>query len=92
LESQREPSLELAQGDGNLRHPLAPLEVRPPARPLNVVWQVAESLRAEALTPEVMPQSSAFAARAACPAALQRRQRHAHGDVLDVLRVARLLL
>ncbi len=64
FESQREPSLELAQGDGNLRYPLAPLEVRPPSRPLNVVWLVAESLRADALTPEIMPQSSAFAARA----------------------------
>lgn len=64
LEARRAPDVELGAEGGRLVYPLAPLEVERPARPLNVVWLVAESLRADALTPEIMPASSAFAARA----------------------------
>lgn len=64
IEARREPELDLDADAGRLDYPLAPLEVRRPARPLNVVWLVAESLRADALVPEIMPATSAFAARA----------------------------
>jgi membrane-anchored protein YejM (alkaline phosphatase superfamily) len=40
---------------GRVQYPAQPLQVVPPARPLNVIWLVTESLRADALNPEVMP-------------------------------------
>jgi len=49
---------------GQLDYPQAPLRIAPPSKPLNVVWLVAESWRADALNPRVMPQTSAFAERA----------------------------
>ena len=46
-----------------LRYPLAPIErSEHPVR--NIVWLVAESLRADMLTPEIMPSTYAFARRA----------------------------
>ncbi|HZJ71964.1 MAG TPA: hypothetical protein VFF36_13615, partial [Planctomycetota bacterium] len=42
----------------------APLERAPGSRDWNVLWLVAESLRADALDPEIMPATSAFAERA----------------------------
>ncbi|MDH1261410.1 sulfatase-like hydrolase/transferase [Pseudomonas sp. GD03944] len=50
--------------EGQLAYPQAPLRIDAPAKPLNVVWLVAESWRADALNPRVMPQTSAFAERA----------------------------
>ncbi|NDY42779.1 sulfatase-like hydrolase/transferase [Dissulfurirhabdus thermomarina] len=47
-----------------LAYPARPLRVEPPAHPLNVVVLVAESLRADMLTPEIMPRTWRFAARA----------------------------
>ncbi|WP_027589785.1 sulfatase-like hydrolase/transferase [Pseudomonas sp. RL] len=47
---------------GRLAYPQAPLQIQPPAKPLNLVWLVAESWRADTLNPRVMPQTSAFAA------------------------------
>jgi membrane-anchored protein YejM (alkaline phosphatase superfamily) len=48
---------------GQLRYPLAPIErAEHPVR--NIVWLVAESLRADMLTPEIMPATHAFAQRA----------------------------
>jgi membrane-anchored protein YejM (alkaline phosphatase superfamily) len=44
-----------------LRYPLAPLRVEPPAHPLNVVWLVGESLRWDALDPEIMPAAYGLA-------------------------------
>lgn len=38
-----------------LGYPLAPLTVVKPEKPLNIVWLVAESLRFDMLTPEIMP-------------------------------------
>ncbi|QLF93958.1 sulfatase-like hydrolase/transferase [Pseudomonas sp. ABC1] len=49
---------------GQLDYPQAPLRIEPPGKPLNVVWLVAESWRADSLTPRVMPRTSAFAERA----------------------------
>ncbi len=47
---------------GRLAYPQAPLQIQPPAKPLNLVWLVAESWRADTLNPRVMPQTNAFAA------------------------------
>ncbi|MBM2812944.1 MAG: inner rane hydrolase, partial [Chloroflexi bacterium] len=49
-----------------LNYPIHTLRVNPPEHPLNIVWLVAESLRADVLDPEVMPQTWAFARRAHC--------------------------
>lgn len=39
-----------------LSYPLVALDVQPPAKPLNVVWLVAESLRFDMLDPKIMPE------------------------------------
>jgi len=57
-----------------LDYPLHPI-ARVPHRPYNIVWLVAESLRADALDPEVMPATSAFAARS-----LDFRQHYSGGN------------
>jgi membrane-anchored protein YejM (alkaline phosphatase superfamily) len=52
---------DLAGTSGSIDYPAAP--TAPLERPLNIVWLVAESWRADSLTPTVMPQTSAFAAQ-----------------------------
>ena len=49
---------------GSLNYPLNPLVVDKPAKPLNVVWLVAESWRADTLDAEIMPETWAFAQNA----------------------------
>lgn len=39
-----------------LSYPLASLDIKPPAKPLNIVWLVAESLRFDMLDPKIMPK------------------------------------
>lgn len=46
-------SMRVSQGE--LSYPLVPLQVEKPAKPLNVVWLVAESLRYDMLDPKIMP-------------------------------------
>lgn len=46
---------------GKIHYPAQPVTVAKPAQPLNVVWLVAESLRADMLSPEIMPSASALA-------------------------------
>lgn len=53
-----------AVASGQLNYPLAPIELSPPARPMNLVWLVSESLRADMLDPEIMPATSKFGERA----------------------------
>ncbi|MFT3757770.1 sulfatase-like hydrolase/transferase [Thauera sp.] len=53
-----------AKLDGSLRYPQARLHIEAPARPLNIVWLVAESWRADTLDPRVMPQTHALVGRA----------------------------
>jgi membrane-anchored protein YejM (alkaline phosphatase superfamily) len=48
-----------------LAYPLAPLVRAPEHHDWNIVWLVAESLRADMLDPAIMPESAAFAARSA---------------------------
>ena len=64
LERPQRMEVASAKLDGQLRYPQAPLRIEAPAKPLNIVWLVAESWRADSLNPRVMPQTSAFAQRA----------------------------
>ena len=59
---KRSQTFQLAQG--NLNYPLHPLEVTTPAAPLNIVWLVSESWRADTLDAEIMPHTWAFAQNA----------------------------
>jgi membrane-anchored protein YejM (alkaline phosphatase superfamily) len=63
---ERPQRLEVATArlEGALRYPRAKLRIEPPAKPLNVVWLVAESWRADMLDARVMPQMHALAGRA----------------------------
>lgn len=63
---ERPQRMEVASAElkGQLRYPQAPLRIAAPERPLNVVWLVAESWRADTLNERVMPQTHAFARRA----------------------------
>lgn len=50
---------ELAGSTGKIHYPAPPQQRF--AKPLNIVWLVAESWRADVLTPEVMPHTTRFA-------------------------------
>ena len=56
---ERKKTFQLAQG--NLNYPLNPLRVDKPSKPLNIVWLVSESWRADTLDAEVMPSTWEFA-------------------------------
>lgn len=58
------PQESIVSVKGKLNYPLHPLQFQKPAKPYNIVWLVSESWRADTLTPEIMPATSAFAARA----------------------------
>jgi membrane-anchored protein YejM (alkaline phosphatase superfamily) len=73
LERPQRLEVENVSLEGRLAYPQAPLRVQPADKPLNLVWLVAESWRADTLTPQVMPQTSAFAEGA------QRFDRHFSG-------------
>jgi len=51
----------VARAGARLAYPLKALEVEPPRQPFNIVWLVCESLRADMLTPDIMPHSWSFA-------------------------------
>ncbi len=63
---ERPQRMEVASAElkGQLRYPQAPLSIQAPDKPLNIVWLVAESWRADTLNERVMPQTHAFAKRA----------------------------
>lgn len=61
----RERGLRAKVDTVHVHYPLQPIARAPGYRDWNVVWLVAESLRADMLDPEIMPATSAFAARAA---------------------------
>ncbi|MBN1548259.1 MAG: sulfatase-like hydrolase/transferase [Syntrophaceae bacterium] len=48
----------------HIRYPLAPLKEETPQKKLNIVWLVAESLRADMLNPEIMPETWTFSEKA----------------------------
>lgn len=45
---------------GSLAYPLAPLDIRMPKRPPNIVWLAVESLRFDMLDPHIMPRTWDF--------------------------------
>lgn len=51
--------------NGALRYPLMPLSIRPGVEPPNIIVLVVESLRADMLTPEIMPRLWQFSAQRA---------------------------
>lgn len=52
---------EIEVANSRIRYPLSPLVVTPPARKPNIVLLTVESLRADMLTPEIMPATWKFA-------------------------------
>ena len=62
-ENKRPRSVSAGMAKGDLNYPLKPLEVVPPQKPMNMVWLVAESLRWDMLTPQIMPNTWKFAGR-----------------------------
>jgi membrane-anchored protein YejM (alkaline phosphatase superfamily) len=64
FKDQPQDLVKMDAGSSRLRYPLAPLEREPRSNPPNIVWLVAESLRADALEPTVMPATWEFAGRA----------------------------
>ncbi len=58
--SKRAPNISAKVDSSRLHYPLQPMQYNAPARPLNIVWLVAESLRWDQLDPEIMPNSYAF--------------------------------
>ncbi len=65
LELKRADDLPKLEGDSSpLDYPRRPIDVDVPTHPLNVVWLVGESLRFDALTPEIMPATWALSERA----------------------------
>ncbi len=60
-QNKRPRQVSAGMAKGELNYPLKPLRVLPPEKPLNMVWLVAESLRWDMLTPEIMPNTWKFA-------------------------------
>ena len=63
LDSEVKGGIELRYS--GLDYPKRPLEIKPPARPLNFLIIVVDSLRSDMLTPEIMPETWALGERAA---------------------------
>jgi membrane-anchored protein YejM (alkaline phosphatase superfamily) len=56
------PKQKLAvKSGGRLEYPNHALKISPPEKPLNIIWLVSESLRADMLNPEVMPATWDYA-------------------------------
>ncbi len=49
--------------DLTLNYPAAPIRRKPPEKPLNILWLTAESLRADHLNPDTMPETWALGQR-----------------------------
>jgi uncharacterized protein len=62
-----------------LSYPLQPLAVTPPAKPLNIVWLVAESLRFDMLDPKIMPSLWQFSEQA-----LRLNQHYSGGNMTQM--------
>ncbi|RMG17690.1 MAG: DUF3413 domain-containing protein [Planctomycetota bacterium] len=64
LEVREDRAPRLRVGEGRLHYPQSALEEEPSPPCPNIVWLVSESLRADALDPEIMPAAWAFAQKA----------------------------
>lgn len=49
---------------GHLNYPLAPLSIKAPSKPYNIIWLTSESWRADMLDKEIMPATWQFAEQA----------------------------
>src|ERR1043166_9454586 len=58
------PTMQINVESGRLRYPREQIHRDPAVKPLNIVWIVTESLRADMLDPEIMPATYAFAQQA----------------------------
>ncbi len=56
----RPNTLHAKRSGGKLNYPLHPLDVQTPEHPMNLLWLVAESLRWDMLSPEIMPNTWKF--------------------------------
>ncbi|HFD11060.1 MAG TPA: DUF3413 domain-containing protein [Crenotrichaceae bacterium] len=63
LENKRPEIIRTDLAKGNLNYPQHQLQLKKIEKPLNLVWLVAESLRWDMLTPEIMPNTWQFAAQ-----------------------------
>ena len=61
---KRESKLKIDLDSLKPSYPLRPIDVQKPSRPLNIVWLMVESLRADMLDPEIMPATWDFANQA----------------------------
>ncbi|MGD8515210.1 MAG: sulfatase-like hydrolase/transferase [Granulosicoccaceae bacterium] len=64
LDVQRDANMTVRLDGSVLDYPRTALETGSVDKPLNIIWLVAESLRADMLNEEVMPATSAFAQKA----------------------------
>ncbi|MFA5549339.1 MAG: sulfatase-like hydrolase/transferase [Porticoccaceae bacterium] len=64
VEAAPRPALRVAADTARLAYPRRPVTFEAVAKPPNIVWLVAESLRWDQLDPRVMPNTWAFARRA----------------------------
>ena len=64
FEELRDPVIKFKANSAGLRYPINPIERRSDHKKWNIVWLVAESLRADMLDPDIMPQTYAFSRKA----------------------------
>jgi len=64
IASKEERNLHFKTQTTGLQYPLHPIRWEPVSKPYNIVFLVAESLRADMLEPEIMPQAWALAQKA----------------------------
>ena len=61
IDVKRNQQGRMALKGSQLAYPQTPIKLEANEKPLNIIWLVAESLRADMLTPEIMPATWAFA-------------------------------
>jgi len=64
IDVKKHNELKTSVENGVLRYPLRPLIIEAPAKPLNIVWLVAESLRRDMLDEYIMPATWSFSKNA----------------------------
>ena len=64
IDTHEDVTAQVHMTEGQLNYPLHPLQVEAPARPKNIVWLVAESLRYDMLDRKIMPQLWQFSEQA----------------------------
>jgi len=64
IEVKKRNELKASVESGVLKYPLQPLKIEAPAKPLNIIWLVAESLRWDMLDKSIMPASWSFSKKA----------------------------